>query len=86
MVAGTAFSDQLTVSDEPGGGGQLTWTTTSGPSPVTVSSSGEVSVPSGTAPNTYTVSGDVSDPLGDAGTWSYTLTVGYYHDLVAVVG
>ena len=82
-VTGTAFSDQLTVSNEAGGGA-LTWTTTSAPSPVTVNSGGSVSAPSNTAPNTYTVSGNVSDSLGDSGNWSFTLNVvvqcqpGYY--------
>ena len=75
VVAGTAYSGQLTASNEPSGGGALTWTTTSGPSPVTVASDGVVSSPSNTAANTYALSGNVSDPLGDAGTWSFTLTV-----------
>ena len=76
ITPGAGYSGQLTATNEPTGGGSLTWTTTVSSSEVTVSSSGAATVPTSvTTPGTVTVSGTVRDALGDTGTWSFTLTV-----------
>ena len=76
IAPGAGYSGQLTATNEPGGGGSLTWTTTTSSSEVTVSSSGAVTVPTSvTTPGTVTVSGTVADAVGDTGNWSFSLTI-----------
>ncbi len=73
---GVGYSGQLSVSNLPAGGGQLTWTTTTGSPDITVSGSGAVTVPdSVVTPGTTTIGGEVSDAVGDSGPWSFQLTV-----------
>jgi hypothetical protein len=72
VLAGTAFTDRLQVSDATG---TVTYVQTDGSDSVTVSSSGAVSAPGTLSAGTYTASGTDSDTSGDTGTWTYTLDV-----------
>lgn len=72
VYAGTAYSGQLATT---GNTGAVTYTTTSGTSPVTVSATGAVSAPDTVAVGSYTVSGTDVDTTGNSGTWTFTLTV-----------
>ena len=76
ITPGMGYSGQLAITNQPLGGGQLTWTTTASSPNITVSSSGAISVPdSVVALGTTTIGGTVADAVGDAGTWSFQLTV-----------
>lgn len=70
--AGLAYSGQLAVV---GNTGAVTYTTTSGTSPVAVSSTGAVTAADTVVAGSYKVSGTDTDTIGDSGTWSFTLTV-----------
>ena len=75
VPVGTAYAGQLTVSNEPSGGGAPTWTTTKTSLRVTVSSSGAVSDASTTPVGNFPLKGTETDGFGDAGPWSFTLHV-----------
>ncbi len=76
ITTGAGFSGQLTITNEPAGGGTLTWSTTTPSTEIAVTSSGAVDVPTSvTTTGTVTVNGTVADAVGDSGTWSFTLTV-----------
>jgi hypothetical protein len=76
ITPGTGYSGQLAVTNQPVGGGQLDWTTTTSSPNVTVSSNGAISVPNSVVTlGTTTVGGTVADAVGDSGTWSFELTV-----------
>jgi len=83
VIAGTTYSAELAVRTSPSITGTVAYTTTSGTSPVTVSSTGAVSAPSTTRVGSYTVKGTDSDPVGDTGSWSFTLIVGEYPSITS---
>src|SRR5690606_24368001 len=72
VVTGTAHTDQLAMADAEG---NVTFTVTNASPYVSVSETGEVTVPADVLPGEYTVSGNAVDEAANAGPWVYTLTV-----------
>jgi major membrane immunogen (membrane-anchored lipoprotein) len=68
-----AFSDQLNVT---GNTGTVTFAPVTGAPSLNVSSSGLVTTDGLLAAGTYSATGTMNDPGGDAGSYSFTLTVG----------
>ena len=71
-VASSGFTDQLNTT---GNMSAVSFTTTSAPNGLVVSSTGAVSTTGTLSAGTYTVSGTTSDSLGDSGVFGYSLTV-----------
>jgi outer membrane protein OmpA-like peptidoglycan-associated protein len=72
-AASNVFTAQLDPTSE--NGSAVTFTGSSTPSGLLVSSGGVITATSTLAANSYTISGSDTDSLGDSGSWSYTLTV-----------
>jgi major membrane immunogen (membrane-anchored lipoprotein)/ribosomal protein L21E len=68
-----AFSDQLVVT---GNTSTVTFVSVTGTPSLNVSSSGLVTTSGPLAAGTYSATGTMNDPGGDAGSYSFTLTVG----------
>ena len=68
-----AFSDQLVVT---GNTGTVTFVPSTGTPSLNVSSSGVVTTSGPLAAGVYSATGTMNDPDGDAGSYSFTLTVG----------
>ena len=72
VVAGTAYSGQLTCA---GAVGATSFTTTATDSHVAVSATGAIAAPATDPLGSYTASGSFTDSLGDSGSWAFTLIV-----------
>ncbi len=72
VTQGNPFTDQLTTTN---GASPVTFSVTSPPPGITVSTSGHISAVDTLVVGPYSLSGTDTDSLGNTGTWSYTLTV-----------
>ncbi len=84
LVPISQSSTFVTQVSATGGVGPLTYTQTTGPPNLIVSSSGQVRTSGTLARGTYTVAGSVSDATGDKGTYALTVKVGYVAQTSAI--